>query len=26
MQSIVDGFNATGEYLKNNLAALNKND
>jgi flagellar hook-associated protein 2 len=26
MQSIVDSFNATGEYLKNNLAALNKND
>jgi flagellar hook-associated protein 2 len=26
MQSIVDNFNATGEYLKNNLAALNKND
>jgi len=26
MQQIVDGFNATGEYLKNNLAALNSND
>ena len=26
MQSIVDSFNATGEYLKNNLAALNGND
>ena len=26
MQSIVDNFNATGEYLKNNLAALNNND
>ena len=26
MQSIVDSFNATGQYLKNNLAALNNND
>jgi flagellar hook-associated protein 2 len=26
MQKIVDSFNATGEYLANNLAAMNNND
>jgi len=26
MQKIVDSFNATGEYLTNNLAAMNNND